>query len=123
MIVEAALSSVLAAVPGCEFWPVQLPDPDGTIPDVFGIYLKAGGPSFQDIEGDIDLSQPRMQISIYATSYGRVKAIETAVNAAMAAANASGVLKNYSASVPADQFDSETRRYYIHMDFHCWSNE
>ena len=123
MIVEAAISAVLATVPGCEFWPVQLPDPDGTIPAVFGIYTKVGGPSFQDIEGDLALSQPRMQVSIYATSYGQVKALETAVNTAMDAANAAGTLQNYSASVPTDKYDPETKRYYIHMDFHCWAAE
>lgn len=119
MIVETDLYAVLATVPGCEFFPVQYPDP-ATIPEIFGVYAKVGGTSFQDIEGDIDTSQPRMQVSIYATSYGLLKETETAVNTAMKAANVAGTLRNYSASVPVDGFEQETRRFYVHMDFYIF---
>lgn len=119
MIVESSLYAVLATVPGCEFYPVQYPDPV-TIPDVFGIYAKVGGQSFNSLEGDSGISRPRMQVSIYATSYGTLKTIESAVNAAMIAANTARTLINVSSSVPVDGFEQETRRFYVHMDFYIW---
>lgn len=123
MSVEAKLYSVLSGVNGCTFYPVQLPDSVATaLPAVFGIYTKVGGTSIQNLEGDIDISRPRMQISIYATVYGTLKTIEAAVNAAMKAASVAGTLLNVSSSVPVDGFEQETRRFYTHMDFYCWDD-
>ena len=126
MIAEKAIAAVLATVFGANVFPVWCPDPDGLAPGVagtFAVFLKVGGPSFQNLEGDIPTSRPRMQISIYSTSYADLKTRESAVNAAMLAAAQAGTLLNYSSSVPTDGFEQDSRRYFVHMDFYCWSQE
>lgn len=122
MSAETAIYSVLSTITDCEFFPVQYPDPD-TLPAAFGIYAKMGGESFSGLGGDSNVSRPRMQVSIYATSYGQVKSIEYAVKAAMKAANIAGTLVNVSASVPVDGFENETRYFYCHCDFYVWAIE
>lgn len=126
MIVEKAIATVLATVFGDNVYPVWCPDPDGSLGAVagtFAVYTKVGGASFQNLEGDIPVSQPRMQVSIYSTSYSDLKAKESAVNDAMQAANVARTLVNYSSSVPVDGYDQDSRRYFVHMDFYCWSEE
>jgi len=138
VIIEQKIDAILATVTGCTFWPVQLLNGDSAIPAAFGIYLKVGGTGFSDLAGDIDISRPRIQISVYACDYGTVKTLESAVMAAMKNANdlanaavdagqdpltATGALPNVSASVPVDGHDSDTQRFYVHLDFYCWVRE
>ncbi len=123
MLAEQGIHSVLATVSGCQFWPVQLPDPDGSVPDVFGIYSKVGGNSFNSLDGDLGFSRVRMQVSVYTTSYPALKTIESAVNTAMQAANLAGTLVNVISAVPIDGYETDSRRYFCHMDFYCWAAE
>ena len=120
MLAEQGIYAALSTVPGCKFYPVQLPDADGTIPPVFGIYSKIGGQSFNSLDGDLNVSRARMQVSIYATTYNTLKTIEQAVNTAMQTANQAKLLVNVSSTVPTDGFEPETRRFYVHMDFYVW---
>lgn len=134
MYIEEALYSVLEPVFGNEIYPVRHPDPDGlisSVSDLFAIYTKIGGQSYNTFEGDSGLSRVRMQISIYSVDYDRLKIKEREVNAAMQAANEfsktsldkyneAGSLVNVSTSVPTDGYESDTKRFYIHMDFYCW---
>ena len=159
MNAEEKFNAILSPVFGGELYPVQLPDMD-TAPEAYGIYLKVGGQNFNNLETTIDLCRPRMQVSIYATSYSAAKTLEKSVSDAMKASNtlagalidlgidpsAEGIdfdtisgqiddwdhlvdqcgknaLPNVSAGVPVDGFEQETRRFYVHMDFHCWTVE
>ena len=141
MIAEEKIAAILAAIPGCEFFPVKLREVDaqriGTSAP-FGVYLKVGGEDFSTLQGDLDISRPRMQISIFTTDYATLKDLESAVTTAMRAANdaaqaaidagndpftAAGALQSISAGVPVDGEEPETDRYALHMDYYVWVRE
>lgn len=98
--------------------------------DTYAVWSIVGGESFQNLEGDIDLRKPRVQISVYAVNNSDLVTKVAAVNAAMLAAavlaqtsdpgTTAGALYNYSASVPVDGYEEDTGYYYSHMDFYCW---
>lgn len=135
---EEQIAAILDPVFNGELYPVVHPDPDGTtgsVAQTYAIYAKIGGAVFTKLDGVACLSRVRMQVSIYSTSYADLKTKETAVNTAMEAANqlasttidahndpfdVLGALANVSSSVPADGFEDDTRRYFIHATFYCW---
>lgn len=136
MTLQEKIATILdTPVFGGKLYYIQAPDQDGSaskLAETFGVFSIVGGQSFQSLEGDTDLSRPRVQISIFAISPLTLIDKVAAVNAAMKAAcnrcdtvpdpDADALaLYNYSSSVPVDGFEPETRRYYSHMDFYCWS--
>lgn len=141
MIVEERLTTVLLNVGGCEFFPGKPTATDlariGTN-GTFGTYSKVGGQGFSNLEESIDLSQPRMQISIFSINFGELLTIEKAVADAMKAANrlycdavgtevnpfdVAGALSNSKAAESVDGYEDDTTYHYRHMDYYCWSNE
>lgn len=140
MNIKGRVYFVLAPVFGDDLYRGFLPDKDAErlakTGGAFGVLSTVGGQSYQSIEGDIDLTQPRVQLSIFTTSEADRERLQAAVDAVMKTANQAalttlqtggdplatdGAILNYSPSVPVDGYDSETRRYYVHMDFICWS--
>jgi len=137
--VEEQIAAILSPVFGGELYPVVHPDPDGTmgsVANLYAVYTKIGGVSFNRLTGDDPMSRPRIQVSIYSIDYGSLKASEAAMNVAMQAANqvASdavdaqqdcfeilGALANVSSSVGTDGFENDTRRYFVHTDFYAWA--
>jgi len=138
MIVEQKIQAILETVSGCTFYE---DGPDSCIAattPIFGTFTKVGGEDFNNLEGDIDTSRPRIQISLYAINRGDRAVYELAVSAAMKTANTLannavdagldafttvGALPNISVSVPVHGRDPETRRFLSHMDFYCWCRE
>ena len=140
MSIKSRLYPVLAPVFNGDVFRDRVPDIeatrifDGDLP--FAVYTVVGGTSFQNIEGDIDLSQPRVQISIYTITDQDLDTLQDALKAAMKGANAlalatlaaggdpvttEGAVLNYSASEPvAAPYETDTRRVGIHADFYCW---
>ena len=137
MTLQQKIAAILdGPVFGGELYYIQHPDPDGkaaSVSNTYGVFTIIGGPSFQDLEGDVNISRPRVQASIYSTSSKDLVAKVAAVNAAMQAANDLTdtedpttnplALNNYSSSVPVDGFEPETRRFFSHMDFNCWQSQ
>ena len=139
MTIEEALSTILTPVFGDEFYPLVHPDPDGTLGSVanlFGVYAVIGGNSVNGLAGNVNLSRPRIQVSIYSISFADMKAAQKAVDDAMNAANdlanqcvedkvdtftVTGALPNVSTTVPIQGFEHETRRYFVHMTYYCWA--
>jgi hypothetical protein len=120
---------------GGELYYIQHPDPAGTATQVaqtYGVFTIVGGESNQNLEGDIEANKPRVQISVYAIDSADLVAKVAAINAAMLAAATlaqtydpatyPAALFNYSSSVPVDGYESETKRFYSHLDFYCWLN-
>lgn len=116
-----------------ELYYIQHPAPDGSeVAQTYGVFSIVGGPSYQTLEGDTDLSRPRVQISVYAVDSTVLVQKVAAVNTAMKMAcdrcdmvnpdTDATALYNYSSSVPVDGFEQDTRRFYSHMDFYCWNN-
>ena len=132
MRIEQILYSILQPVFNGELYPVRHPDPDGkmsSVSDTFGIYLKTGGNSYNNLDGDMGLNRVRVQVSIYSIDYDELKEKESAVNIAMQSANqianttgpfSEGALQNVSTTVPTDGYEADTKRFYIHMEFYCW---
>jgi hypothetical protein len=125
MTLHSSIDTVLSTVFSGEFNYIQRPDIENveTLPDVFGLWMVVGGISRHTLEGDIEATQPRVQVSIYAINTISLIAMVEAVKTAMEGANIAGTLLNYSASVPVDGFDDETRRFYSHMDYYINFNE
>jgi len=138
MSVESRLHSILYPVFGTELYPIVHPDPDGTESEVsalYAIYIKVGGAKFHTLEGNTDISRPRMQISIYSVDFDEMLTKEAAVVAAMNAANIAasvavdsgldplvveGSLPNIAISVPTHGRESDTDRFYSHMEYYVW---
>lgn len=129
--IDAILST---AVFSGELYYIQHPDPTGSAAQVvqlYGVYAIVGGQDFANLEGDINVSLPRVQISVYAVDSSALVTAVAAVNTAMKAAailaqtsspdTTATALFNFSASVPVDGFEQEAKRFYSHMDFYCWS--
>lgn len=135
---EEKVGNILATIFGNEVYPVVHPDPDGlteSVTTTFAIYSKVGGYSFNKLDGDAGMSRVRMQVSVYAPTYGELKDKEQAVNDAMEAANTvasqavdSGLdpfeidnaFSNISATVPTDGYDYDTKRFYLHMEYYTF---
>lgn len=136
---ENQLTTILTPVFGNEIYPIVHPDPDGLIASVanfFGVFTIVGGQSFNKLDGDADLSRVRVQISVYSIDYTEFKAKQKAVSDAMIAANllasqcvdsrtdqfgVAGALANVSGGVPAEGREADTRRFFSHSEFYCWS--
>lgn len=136
---ETQLSTVLVPVFGNEIYPIVHPDPDGTSSEVaslYAIYTVIGGQSFNKLDGDSGTNRVKIQISIYSIDYSDMKIKQNNVDAAMKAANLlasnavesqtdhyqiAGAIANVSVSVPIESFETDTKRFYTHMEFYCWS--
>ena len=131
MTIHAQIDAILGSLFPAGLWYIQAPDVASASSDTFGAWSIIGGSSFQNLEGDIDISQPRIQISVYAVDSSSLVDTVAAVNVAMLAANvlaaggtvSDAAILNYSSSVPVDGFEPETHRFYSHMDFYCWVNQ
>lgn len=138
MTIEEKITAILVPVFGDELYPVVHPDPDGlinSVSDLYAIYTKIGGRRFGTLEGDISLCRPRIQISIYSISFAELIEKETAVDAAMQAANAlanqcitDGIdslevleaLPNNSVTEPTYGHEEDTKRHFIHLEYYAW---
>ena len=130
---QQRIDAILSPVFGGEFYYIQHPDPDGSeVAQTYGVYTIVGGECFENLEGDMDISRPRIQVSVYAVNSADLVAKVAAVNIAMAAASllaqtedtdtTETALFNYSSSVPVDGFEEDSRRFYSHMDFNAGIN-
>lgn len=136
---KETLNLILTPVFGNEIYPIVHPDPDGklgSVSDLYAVYTIIGGVSFNVLEGNADLSRPRLQISIYSVDYTdlcfKIQALNEAMNAAndlasqcvdnkIDFAEVIGALPNVSTSVPTEGFEEDTRRFYTHLEYYCWN--
>lgn len=141
MSISTKLETVLESIFPGEFYPVVHPDPTGLMGSVagtFAVYTIVGGASYNALDGDSDLSRPRIQVSIYSIDYTNLKSKEAAVAAAMKASNdlaneATAVnidpltldtcIVNVSVGVPTGGYEPNTKRFYVHMEFYVWSRD
>ena len=139
MSMESVLHGLLEAVFGTEIYPVVHPDPDGNQTEVatlYAIYTVVGGSTFGRLEGDSDLTRPRVQISIYGINFDNTLAKSSAVRVAMQAANAVastaidngddplmevGSLPNSILGVPIDGYEKDTKRFVKHLEYYVWT--
>ena len=139
MSMESVLHGLLEPVFGTEIYPVVHPDPDGTQTEVatlYAIYTVVGGSTFGRLEGDSDLTRPRVQISIYGINFDNTLAKASAVRVAMQAANAVastaidngddpltevGSLPNTILGVPMDGYEKDTKRFVKHLEYYVWT--
>ena len=136
---EDTLGTILTTVFGNEVYPIVHPDPDGkkkSVSDLYAIYSIVGGASFNKLTGDTGLSRPRVQVSIYSIDYSDMKIKQRLLDVAMQNANliasqcvdnqvdfttVLGALPNISVTVPSEDFELNTKRYFLHAEYYCWS--
>lgn len=136
---EDTLGTILTGALGSEVYPIVHPDPDGelgSVSDTYSVYTIVGGASFNKLTGDTGLSRPRVQISVYSVDYSDMKIKLRQLDAAMQAANllasqcvdnqvsfdtVLGALPNVSVTVPLEGFEQDTKRYFVHAEYYCWS--
>lgn len=136
---EEQLTTILTPIFGDEIYPIAHPDPDGTLGSVanlYGIFSVIGGQSFNKLDGDTGVARVRVQISTYSIDYTEFKATQKAINAAMIAANklasdcvdteadvyeTVGALANVSTTIPHENKEPDTKRFYAHNEFYCWT--
>jgi len=138
LTIEEKIAAILTPVFSDELYPVVHPDPDGlesSVSNLYAVYTKIGGRRFGNLEGDGNLRRTRVQVSIYSTSYGELKAKEAELEAAMLAANvlagqtidAGGdplevllALPNVAVAEPTDDYEPDTKRFVLHSEWYAW---
>lgn len=134
MTIQRKIDAILSPVFDGRLYYIQHPDPDGSeVAETFSIFSVVGGECFENLEGDMGAARPRVQVSIYTIDSTILTAKVKEVNDAMSAASilaqtndpdtTETALLNYSSSVPVDGYETETRRFYSHMDFYCGDNQ
>jgi hypothetical protein len=140
MTVKEQIAYILQPIFGNEVYPMQHPDPDGlatSVAESYCIFSTVGGSTFNNLEGDTNMSRLRVQISIYTVEHDAMESYKKQVNDAMKQANINysnavidnydlyslGVLANVSTSVPIDVFEEDSKRFCTHMDFYAWENQ
>ena len=136
---KTQLNAILTPTFGDEVYPIKHPEINGdadSVTNMFCIWTIAGGQSFNKLDGDSNMSRPRIQISIYSNDYTELDDAQKAVAAAMLAANqiakdcvdtqtdsfnVAGALSNVSMTVPIEGQEVDTKRYYTHMTYYCWA--
>jgi len=136
--VEEKFAAILTPVFGDELYPVVHPDPDGlesSVSNLYAVYTKIGGRKFGSLEGDGSLRRTRVQVSIYSTSYGELKAKEVELEAAMLVANTLAgqtidagndplevllALPNVAVAEPTDDYEPDTKRFVLHSEWYAW---
>lgn len=136
---EEQLNTILTPVFGNEIYPIVHPDPDGlqsSVSNLYAVWTIVGGPKIKKLDGNSNVSRVRVQISIYSIDYTEMKSKQREVDSVMQAANelASqavdlkqdvfeilGALSNVSESVPLEGREDDTKRYFSHSEFYCWS--
>lgn len=135
---KTQLNTILNPIFSGEVYPLMHPEINGdadSVTNMFCIWTIVGGQSFNKLEGDINMSRARVQISIYSTDYTELDDAQKAVSDALLAANqlasncvdtqidsfeVEGALSNVAASVPIEGKELDTRRFYTHMTYYCW---
>ena len=138
MSMESKIHDLLEPVFGEEIYPVIHPDSEGSHTDVaalYAIYSVVGGSSFGRLEGDSDLTRPRIQISIYGINFDNVVAKTNSVISTMRVANEvgsvavvngddplteAGSLANNILGVPIDGYERDTKRFVKHLEYYVW---
>jgi hypothetical protein len=138
---ENQLNTVLTSVFGNEIYPISHPDIIGDVDSVtnmFAVWSIVGGQSFNKLDGDSDMSRPRVQVSIYSNDYTEMKAAQRSTDVAMQAANllasqsvdahtdsfeVVGAISNVSVGVAQEGREDDTRRFFCHNEYYCWSRQ
>lgn len=134
MTLQQHIGAILGPVFGGEIHYILNPSVNGgaeSVAATYGVWFIVGGETFQTLQGDIDVSRPRIQISVFAVDSATLATTVAAVKAAMLTANALTdtqdpdtnelALHNNSASVPVDGYEEDTGRYYSFLDYYCWN--
>jgi hypothetical protein len=111
MTIEATIQTALAALVSGRCYPLTAPDPVVKPYIVFSIITKVNE---NDLGGLSGLSNYRVQVDPYATSYGAVKVLSDSAESAMTGLGAISLSSQ-------ELFESDTQLYRITMDFSIWA--
>ncbi len=131
--IQQKIDAILTGIFAGEIYYIQHPATDGSeVAGTYCVHSIISGDPLQDIEGDIEATQIRVQISIYTVNSSDLIAKAAAVTLAMRAAailaqsndpeTTETALFNYSAAAAFDGYEEETKRFFSHLDFYCWMN-
>lgn len=111
-MVEQSLFSLLNGLVGGRMYPLVAPD-SPVAP--FIVYQNINNSPEVCLDGNIPISNTRMQIDIYDKSYAGVKAIKAAMDAAMQGASLRNVPLNGN-----DFFEPSVKLYRVQQDYSIW---
>jgi hypothetical protein len=110
---EATAQTLLAALVSGRCYPLTAPDP---VTKPYIIYSVISDVQENGIGGFAGISNQRMQVDAYATSYGAVKTLAASIKTAMSTAAFTNIHLSSQ-----DLHESDTQLYRISMDFSIWS--
>ena len=111
--IEGLIQAQIAPLVTGRCYPLTAPD---TVTKPYLVFSVISDVQVNHLEGFAELSNRRVQIDVYATSYGASKSLAIAVKAAMSTA----VFTNTHLS-SQDLFEPDTKLYRVTMDFSTWS--
>lgn len=136
---EEQVNTVLSRVFGTEVYPIAHPAISGdsdSVTNMFCIWNIVGGQSINKLDGDDALARVRLQISVFSNDYTELKNAQRNVSSEMQTANTlasqcvdnqidvfevAGAIANIASGVPIEGREEDTRRFYFHVDYYCWS--
>lgn len=113
MAVEGDLQTLLAALVSGRAYPMVAPQ--GVVKPYIIYHVVSNVPSVS-LDGPNGTENRRMQVDVWADTYGGAKTLEGQVKAAMAAAS----IVNVPLST-RDEYESETQLFRVSMDYSVWS--
>ena len=134
MMLESALvaeltktGTTLYGLVGSRIYPLRLPQ-GATLPAIR--YQRISTPRYHAMGGDSNLSSPRMQLDIFAETYGSAKAVSEALRKKLQ--NFSGTMGTTSVNVSnvavllldqSENTEEDTKHTRIRMDFSIYHDE
>lgn len=113
MAIEGTIQTLLAALVSGRCYPLNAPDPVAKPYITFQVISNIPSVS---LDGPNGTENRRIQIDIWASTYGAAKTLENSVKAAMVAAS----FVNVPLST-GDLYENDTQLYRVSMDYSIWT--
>lgn len=113
MEIEGLIQAQIAPLTTGRCYPLTAPDP---VVKPYLVFSVISDVQMNGLDGFAGLSNRRVQIDVYATSYGASKTLASAVKTSMSTA---AFTNSHLSS--QDLFEPDTQLYRVTMDFSIWS--
>ena len=113
MAIEGDIQSILAALVTGRCYPMFAPDP---VTKPYIVYQVISDVQESNLDGYAGISNKRIQVDVYSTTYGGSKTLASSVKTSMSNASFSNIHLSSQ-----DLYEQDTQLYRISMDFSIWS--
>jgi hypothetical protein len=117
MSLEGDIQTLLAPLVSGRCYPLNAPDP---VTKPYIVYSIVSEVTENTLDGDNGMSNSRVQVDAYGTSYGQVKGLAGKAGTIKAAMAGATTFSNIHLA-NRDLYENDTQLYHVAMDFSVWS--